>query len=109
MSVALQLERDRAYRGLLDLILGGGVEPEAPLSEHDSEDVQQVDLPCDIAGSFYPAADVDTFQFAAKKGETWWIEVASDLMTYTRESAWVDSTAESLTGKIGGLSIITRS
>ncbi|MFA6546807.1 MAG: hypothetical protein WCS99_20485, partial [Limisphaerales bacterium] len=39
---------------------------------------QKITLPCDIAGSFYPAADVDTFEFTAKKGEVWWIEVASE-------------------------------
>ncbi|MGN6135890.1 MAG: serine protease [Aureliella sp.] len=39
---------------------------------------QMVSLPCDIAGSFFPAADVDCFQFAAKKGDVWWIEVASE-------------------------------
>lgn len=33
MAAILQLERDRAYRGLLDLILNGGVDREAPLSE----------------------------------------------------------------------------
>ncbi|MDF1812472.1 MAG: serine protease [Verrucomicrobiales bacterium] len=37
-----------------------------------------VKLPFDVAGSFYPAADVDTYEFTAKKGETWWIEVASE-------------------------------
>jgi hypothetical protein len=35
-------------------------------------------LPCDIAGRFYPAADVDIFEFSAKKGEVWWVEVASE-------------------------------
>ena len=39
---------------------------------------QKMTLPCDIAGSFFPAADVDTFEFSAKKGETWWVEVASE-------------------------------
>jgi hypothetical protein len=39
---------------------------------------QKITLPCDIAGSFYPAADVDTFEFSAKKGEVWWVEVASE-------------------------------
>lgn len=39
---------------------------------------QKVALPCDIAGSFFPAADVDTFEFTAKKGEVWWVEVASE-------------------------------
>lgn len=40
--------------------------------------VQQVTLPCDIAGSFYPVADVDVYEFNARKGETWWVEVASE-------------------------------
>lgn len=39
---------------------------------------QKISLPCDIAGSFYPAADVDVFEFEAKKGEEWWVEVASE-------------------------------
>jgi hypothetical protein len=38
---------------------------------------QKISLPCDLAGSF-PAADVDTFEFTAKKGEVWWVEVASE-------------------------------
>ncbi len=42
-----------------------------------SGEVQKITLPCDISGSFYPAADVDTFEFTARKGETWWVEVAS--------------------------------
>jgi len=41
-------------------------------------EVQKITLPCDIAGAFFPAADVDTFEFAAKKGEVWWVEVASE-------------------------------
>ncbi|MDB5387525.1 MAG: hypothetical protein JWM11_3171 [Planctomycetaceae bacterium] len=39
---------------------------------------QKISLPCDIAGSFFPAADVDVFEFEAKKGEVWWVEVASE-------------------------------
>lgn len=39
---------------------------------------QKITLPCDISGSFFPAADVDLFEFEAKKGEEWWIEVASE-------------------------------
>ena len=41
-------------------------------------EAQKVTLPCDIAGAFFPAADVDTYEFTAKKGETWWVEVASE-------------------------------
>jgi hypothetical protein len=40
--------------------------------------VQKITLPCEIAGAFYPAADVDSFEFAAKKGEVWWVEVVSE-------------------------------
>jgi hypothetical protein len=39
---------------------------------------QKISLPCDISGSFFPAADVDTFEFTAKKGDVWWVEVASE-------------------------------
>jgi hypothetical protein len=39
---------------------------------------QKITLPCDLAGSFFPAADVDTYEFTAKKGEVWWVEVASE-------------------------------
>ncbi|OYV79272.1 MAG: serine protease, partial [Planctomycetia bacterium 21-64-5] len=39
---------------------------------------QKISLPCDIAGSFFPAADVDVFEFDAKKGDVWWVEVASE-------------------------------
>lgn len=40
--------------------------------------VQRVQLPCDISGRFFPAADVDVYEFEAKKGEEWWIEVVSE-------------------------------
>ncbi len=45
---------------------------------NDRAKAQKITLPCDIAGAFYPAADVDTFEFNAKKGEVWWVEVASE-------------------------------
>jgi hypothetical protein len=65
-----------------------GLPPAAAMSEMEPNDgvagandaarVQRIALPCDIAGSFFPAADVDVFEFEGKKGETWWIEVASE-------------------------------
>ncbi|HTN76058.1 MAG TPA: serine protease, partial [Pirellulaceae bacterium] len=39
---------------------------------------QRISLPCDIAGNFFPAADVDVFEFEAKQGEVWWVEVGSE-------------------------------
>jgi hypothetical protein len=44
---------------------------------NDSKKAQQIELPCQISGSFYPAADVDCFEFKATKGQLWWIEIAS--------------------------------
>jgi len=44
----------------------------------DSEAPQRITLPADIAGRFYPAADVDVYEFEAKKGEVWWVEVGSE-------------------------------
>lgn len=47
-----------------------------PNNQHDQ--AQKITLPCDISGSFFPAADVDTFEFVASKGDVWWVEVASE-------------------------------
>ncbi len=51
--------------------------PEAEPNNQHAE-AQQITLPCDIGGSFFPAADVDTFEFTATKGDVWWVEVASE-------------------------------
>ncbi len=46
-----------------------------PNNEHSQ--AQQITLPCDLSGSFFPAADVDVFEFSAKQGDIWWVEVGS--------------------------------
>ncbi len=51
--------------------------PEVEPNNQQAE-AQQITLPCDISGSFFPAADVDTFEFTATKGDVWWVEVASE-------------------------------
>jgi len=45
---------------------------------NSAADSQRITLPCDITGSFFPAADVDRFEFLATKGEVWWVELASE-------------------------------
>lgn len=59
-----------------------GLPATAALSEtepnNQASDAQKITLPCDLAGRFFPAADVDTYEFTAKKGEVWWVEVASE-------------------------------
>lgn len=55
-----------------------GLPEVASATEVEGPAPQKITLPCDIAGSFFPAADVDVFEFDAKAGEEWWIEVASE-------------------------------
>ncbi|NBV87531.1 MAG: serine protease, partial [Verrucomicrobia bacterium] len=59
-----------------------GLPASAQASEIEPNDApaqaQKITLPCDISGSFFPANDVDIFEFSAKKGEVWWVEVASE-------------------------------
>lgn len=45
---------------------------------NDGAHAQRITLPCDVSGRFFPAADVDVFEFEARKGEEWWVEVASE-------------------------------
>ncbi len=59
--------------GLSDDSIAAEIEPNNQHSE-----AQRIALPCDITGGFFPAADVDTFEFDAKKGDVWWVEVASE-------------------------------
>lgn len=59
-----------------------GLASKAPATETEPNnqpvEAQKITLPCDVSGNFFPAADVDTFEFTAKKGEIWWVEVASE-------------------------------
>ncbi|MGV3486553.1 MAG: serine protease [Planctomycetaceae bacterium] len=59
-----------------------GLQANAALTENEPNqshsEAQRITLPCDLAGSFFPAADVDTFEFTASKGDEWWVEVASE-------------------------------
>jgi hypothetical protein len=59
-----------------------GLSPEAKSVEAEPNNsgaqAQKITLPCDIAASFYPAADVDTYEFTAQKDGVWWVEVAAE-------------------------------
>jgi len=57
---------------------GLGVSAATTEAEPNEAPAQKISLPCDISGSFVPAADTDVFEFRAQKGETWWVEVASE-------------------------------
>lgn len=46
--------------------------------EPNDDVAQRIELPCDIAGSFAKPADSDVFEFDAKSGDVWWVEVASE-------------------------------
>ena len=59
-----------------------GVPPVASSRESEPNNqpaqAQKIALPCDLSGSFGSATDQDIFEFEAKKGELWWVEVASE-------------------------------
>ncbi len=59
-----------------------GLSEQAKIAEaepnNDGRGAQRISLPCDLSGAFYPAADVDVFEFEARQGDEWWIEVASE-------------------------------
>jgi len=59
--------------GLSSAALTAEAEPNA-----EPASPQKISLPCDISGSFIPANDADVFEFPAKKGDVWWVEVASE-------------------------------
>lgn len=59
-------------------LVGLAANAAAKETEPNNKDAQKITLPADISGAFFPAADVDTYEFTAKKGETWWVEVASE-------------------------------
>ena len=42
-----------------------------------ADQAQQLTVPAHVTGQFYPARDADWYQFSAKKGEIYWIEVTS--------------------------------
>lgn len=56
-----------------------GLPERAAIQEVEPNDAvgQEVGLPCDVAGVLLEAADVDSYEFEAKQGDVWWIEVAS--------------------------------
>jgi len=56
---------------------GAAAEPARHEAESAATGAERIDLPCDIAGRFFPAADIDTFEFEATAGDVWWIELAS--------------------------------
>jgi len=70
-----------------------GLPARAAASEAEPNDrpaeAQTISLPCDLAGVFLDAGDVDTFEFEAAKGDIWWIEVASERLGAATDPAAV--------------------
>ncbi len=68
------------------LPVSAGISPVPVIRENEPnttpEQAQVIQLPCEVNGRFYPALDVDWFEFEAKKGEQYIIEVIS-------QRAWV--------------------
>ncbi len=51
-----------------------------------SSTAQIVTAPCEIAGKFFPARDRDWYQFEAKKGETYWIDLLSHRLGFSTDA-----------------------
>jgi len=66
-----------------------GLPVTAATQEAEENATQSITLPCDISGRFFPAADVDTYEFAATAGDVWWVEVASDRLGLNTDPAIV--------------------
>ena len=52
----------------------------APTPETEPNDLAHptaIVPPCELQGQFFPAGDVDSYRFEAKKGDVWWMEVLS--------------------------------
>ena len=80
-GVASEPPRHSAMRGVSAFSWPpNGVGPQAAHSEQEvaGGGVERIELPCDVGGRFYPAGDVDCFEFEATAGDTWWIEVGSE-------------------------------
>ncbi|RLS55615.1 MAG: hypothetical protein DWH91_08885 [Planctomycetota bacterium] len=61
---------------------------------------QTLKLPCEVAGQFYPQRDVDWYQFEAKAGEKWAIDLVSQRLNIPSDpSLLVQRVAMDATGK----------
>lgn len=56
---------------------------------NDGAHAQRITIPCDLAGAFGAAADVDVFEFEATAGDEWWVEVGSERMGLPTDPAVV--------------------
>ncbi|MCA9043270.1 MAG: pre-peptidase C-terminal domain-containing protein [Planctomycetaceae bacterium] len=54
-----------------------------------SKSPQQLMLPCEVAGQFYPQRDIDWYQFEAKQGEVWSIDVYSERLGLPTDPAFL--------------------
>lgn len=64
-------------------------EPVRLEAEPNDESPQRISVPCEFAGQFYPRYDIDTVEFEARKGESYWIEVLSERLGVPSDVAMV--------------------
>jgi len=78
--------------------------PDSPahheLEPNGPDQPQQIALPCDLAGAFAQAADVDAFEFEASAGDVWWVEVASERLGRPTDPAVLVRQLTEVDGKI---------
>jgi hypothetical protein len=104
-----------------DFLFGGGNEHFYRLSIHGNRDTLKrehqldepavINPPCEIAGQFYPAGNVDLYTFAAKKGDVWWVEVFSHRLGWPTDPLLLinDQEFNDIESNVGGVEFKTSS
>lgn len=113
--------QDGAYvLKVFDFLYGGGSEyfyrlslktrddtPRLGMLLHENENITP---PCEIRGHFYPAGDIDTYSFAVKKGDVYWVEVFSQRLGFPTDLLLVIQDQEfNDTENVGGVEFKTGS
>jgi hypothetical protein len=104
-----------------DFLFGGGNEHFYRLSirtdedmlkrEHQLDEPAVIKPPCEVSGQFYPAGDVDSYAFEAKKGDVWWVEVFSQRMGLPTDPQLLinDQEFNDIEANVGGVEFKTSS
>ncbi|MGE3820492.1 MAG: PPC domain-containing protein, partial [Isosphaeraceae bacterium] len=56
---------------------------------NDGDSVQEVTVPCEVAGRFDRPGDLDVYRFSAKKGEVLWVEANAERIGSTADPVFV--------------------
>jgi hypothetical protein len=84
-----RLKGDRGVSNPLFIGIAGGPVVLEREPNNRPQAAQAIEVPCEFAGQFFPRGDRDLFQFNAKKGDAYWIEVISQRLGLPTDPAVV--------------------